>query len=285
MIDTVSFARMVPGAFHLLSPPPATEQLDDVPATGIHFCAPTVLGYSFVTKTWGRFNVEKFTPIKWNENAITHLVLSEAKKKLIRSVVHADRSRLITDVVSRKSGGFIVILHGKPGTGKTLTAEAAADEARKPLMVLSAAELGYKADEVEVKLRSILDLCKEWNAILLIDEAEVFLESRSLGDVPRNSIVSAFLRLFEYHQQVIFLTTNHITRLDTAFKSRIAVAVKYPDLDKAAQEEIWERFLKLADVQILDSGTERESFVTKVELEKLSRKKLNGRLTVILGHS
>ena len=271
---------MVPGNFHLLNPPPDDARLDGVPsAADLHLCAPSVVGYSFAIKRWGRFDVEKLAPIKWKEDAFSRLVLSEQRKELIRGLVGADRSGLITDIISSKAGGFLVILHGKPGTGKTLTAEAAAEAAGKPLMILSAAELSNRVDEVEARLANILNMCKEWNAILLIDEAEVFLESRSLGDVYRNSIVSVFLRLLEYHQQVIFLTTNHIARLDTAFKSRIAVAFRYPDLDEAARQEIWGRFLDLAGVKILEpgTGTLAENGITRAELVALAIEKLNGR--------
>ena len=146
-----------------------------------------------------------------------------------------------------------------------------------PLMILSTAELGSKADEVEIKLGKILNMCKEWNAILLIDEAEVFLESHALGDVARNSIVSAFLHLLEYHQEDIFLMTNHIARLNTAFKSRITVAFMYPDLDTVARQEIWERFLQLASIKIIETETVGEKFITKAELMKLAKEKLNGR--------
>ena len=89
-------------------------------------------------------------------------------------------------------------------------------------------------------------------------------------------MVSVFLRLLEYHQHVIFLTTNHITRIDTAFKSRISVAIKYPDLDRDAREKIWLRFLAMAGVRIVDVACKGQA-ITKAELGKPAEKKLNGR--------
>jgi SpoVK/Ycf46/Vps4 family AAA+-type ATPase len=279
MVDCASFKKMVPNHASLLSPPLVTHQLDGIPDTDIHLCAPTVFGYSFASKKWGRLDAERFTEIVWNTAAFDHLVLEEEKKLLIKSLVCADRTEMITDVVSGKAGGSIVILHGKPGTGKTLTAEAAAEKGKRPLMVVSAAELANRASDLEEYLSSILEICEDWGAVLLIDEAEAYLETRSFGDVRRNAMVSVFLRLLEYHQQVIFLTTNHITRIDPAFKSRISVAIKYPELDENARESIWTRFLEMAGVQIHDTPGP-QSF-TKAELAELVKKKMNGRLLSI----
>ena len=259
--------------------PDRSVQLKEVSEDELHLCAPTVLGYSFVTKTWGRYVADRFKDIVWRLDAFDHLVLSPDKKSLIKSLVSADRSRIISDVITNKAGGFIVILHGKPGTGKTLTAEAAAEIVNKPLMVLSATELGSVPEAVEINMRRTFEMCKAWDAIILIDESEVYLEARSLGNTTRNGLVSAFLRVLEYHQQVIFLTTNHITRLDAAFKSRVSVAIKYPDLDNKTQKEIWRRFLDMARVRIgghLPTPDE-DGFVTNEQLSKLADRKLNGR--------
>jgi hypothetical protein len=285
MVDCVSYTKMEPVAWHV-SEPHSSQRLDEVLEPDLHFCAPTVLGYSFVSKKWGRLQVDQFTKISWSQNAFDHLVLSERNKTLIQSLVFADRSGMISDVVSCKAGGSTVMLHGKPGTGKTLTAEAAAEMAEKPLLVVSASELGNRAPELEARLQRILDVCKVWDAILLIDEADVYLEARSQGSVERNSMVSVFLRLLERHQQVIFLTTNHISRLDAAFKSRISVAIKYLDLDRDAQEQIWLRFLKLAHVKIIEDEKNEEApekaSVTKAELHKLAGRQMNGRYSLAL---
>lgn len=282
MVDCQSYVKMVPAARQqvcLVVHP--SQQLPEIPKDELHFCAPTVFGYSFVVKKWGRLMVDNFKPIEWNAEAFDHLVLAESKKTLIKSIVYADQSGLISDIISTKTGGFIVLLHGKPGTGKTLTAEATAEKAQRPLMVLSAAELGFKPITVELNLRNVLEICKLWNAILLVDEAEVILEERSLGDIQRNAMVSVLLRLLECHQQVIFLTTNHVTCIDPAVNSRIAIAIEYPDLDANAREQIWTRFLKMGHVDISESGGGKNA-ISKAELERLAAKTLNGRFVLYL---
>lgn len=276
-MDGASYNKMVPEATCSVST--RVRSLDEVPRAETHFCAPTVLGYSFSARKWGRFIPDKFSMVVWNVHAFDHLVLPRPQKSLIEALVKQNNAYMVEDVVASKGGGHVVVLHGNPGTGKTLTVEAAAEIGKKPLIVLSAAEMGDKASQVEEKLREVLELCKTWKAVLLLDEADMFLEKRQLGDVYRNAMVGVFLHLLEYHQELIFLTTNRLTHLDPAFKSRISVAIKYPALDQKAQEQIWTNFLRMADVRVDEhyEGLEEESLITSFHLSRLAMRKLNGR--------
>lgn len=81
-----------------------------------------------------------------------------------------------------------MLLVGNPGTGKTLTAEAIADNVRRPLYVLSAGELDRYAGDVENRLNTVLELAEKWNAVLLFDECDVFMQQRSNGQLDHNEI-------------------------------------------------------------------------------------------------
>ena len=61
---------------------------------------------------------------------------------------------------------------------------------RQPLYLMSASELGETANEVEESLEQVLELSSKWNAILLLDECDMFLEARSTADIRRNRLVS-----------------------------------------------------------------------------------------------
>jgi hypothetical protein len=65
-----------------------------------------------------------------------------------------------------------------------------AEDMRQPLYSMSASELGETAAEVEDSLEQVLELTSKWNAILLLDECDMFLEARSLVDIRRNRLVS-----------------------------------------------------------------------------------------------
>jgi hypothetical protein len=60
----------------------------------------------------------------------------------------------------------------------------------RPLYAISTSELGVTAHEAERALQQALGLATKWNAILLLDECDVFLEARKPADIARNSLVS-----------------------------------------------------------------------------------------------
>ncbi len=57
-------------------------------------------------------------------------------------------------------------------------------------MSLTCGDLGVTALEVERKLHSFLRLGEGWDAVVLLDEADIYLEARDLRDIKRNSLVS-----------------------------------------------------------------------------------------------
>jgi hypothetical protein len=60
---------------------------------------------------------------------------------------------------------------------------------------MSAGDLGLDPSGIEESLNLVLDMVSKWNAVLLLDEADVFLEARSSNDLERNKMVSIFLRV------------------------------------------------------------------------------------------
>ena len=140
-----------------------------------------------------------------------------------------------------------MLLHGSPGTGKPLTAEGVAEIAEMPLYNVTCGDIGTSADEVEKYLQTVLVLGKTWNCVLLLDKADVFLEERSMSDLERNSLVSVFLRILEYYDGILILTSNRVGTFDEAFKSRIQVAFHYPNLDRVARKKIWKNFFDMME--------------------------------------
>ncbi len=62
---------------------------------------------------------------------------------------------------------------------------------RVPLYMMSAGDLGIEPAGVESALSNIMEMSAKWNAVLLLDEADVFLEQRSAHDLERNKLVSS----------------------------------------------------------------------------------------------
>ncbi|ORY18232.1 P-loop containing nucleoside triphosphate hydrolase protein [Clohesyomyces aquaticus] len=205
-------------------------------------------GYSLREGKWGAFSVDRVAPIKWNKTIFDSLVVEKTLKDTIYKLVvaHSLGSSKFDDFVKGKGKGLIGLFFGPPGSGKTLTAEAIAETAKMPLYAVSSGSLGHEATQIHDQLSGILKLASHWKAVLLLDEADVFLAQRTITDIVRNAIVSVFLRELEYYQGILLLTTNQVEVIDEAFQSRIHLSIQYPSLDAPARLKIWENFMASA---------------------------------------
>ncbi|KAK6005007.1 hypothetical protein QM012_007786 [Aureobasidium pullulans] len=232
-----------------------------------------VHGFSFTHKKWIDMFIDELSPVEWNEQCFDQLVLAPRQKKLVQALVteHISNKSDFDDIIKGKGKGLVLVLHGPPGVGKTLTAECVAERCKRPLYVVSSGDLGTDSFTLDQRLTQILDMASTWRAVLLIDEADIFLERRSLHDMERNALVSIFLRVLEYYQGILFLTSNRVDTFDDAFKSRIHVPLKYTGLDTSSRKQIWKNFLDKAE------GGDGNSIVDEEGLDKLAVHDLNGR--------
>ncbi|KAI5920298.1 P-loop containing nucleoside triphosphate hydrolase protein [Camillea tinctor] len=233
-----------------------------------------VRGFAFTHRKFMEFSIDELSPIVWDESCFDHLVLDPTPKHTVRALVsmHAREGKnapeAFDDIVKGKGKGLVMVLHGPPGVGKTLTAECVAESVHRPLYMVSAGDLGTDSSHLEFHLSYIMELTSTWGAVLLIDEADVFLEKRSRADMKRNAMVSVFLRVLEYYRGILFLTTNRVSSFDDAFTSRIHVPLRYTQLSEASRRTIWSNFCKR-----IPGGTD----LSDNDLDRLARHELNGR--------
>jgi hypothetical protein len=57
-------------------------------------------------------------------------------------------------------------------------------------MVLTSSDIGTNPEKIEDILSDSFKTASSWGAVLLIDEADVFMERRSSNDLNRNSLVA-----------------------------------------------------------------------------------------------
>ncbi|KAF4438887.1 aaa family atpase [Fusarium acutatum] len=255
MIDRATFRQMHPPSSGQQAPvryqddlgPEVMAQDEPIPdlGDGFYMCLPTSLyGFNMQKKDWVKLEVDSLQEVTWNEEAFDLLVMERQTKELVEAVVtnHLDEDR-DTDVIHGKGNGLFILLHGGPGTGKTLTAESVAEIAKKPLYRVTCGDVGTKAEEVERYLEVVSLLGKTWGCVVLLDEADVFLEQRKLDSLERNALVSVFLRVLEYYDGIMILTSNRVGIFDEAFKSRIQLSLRYNDLEKDQRRQIWLNFI------------------------------------------
>ncbi|KAK7961913.1 P-loop containing nucleoside triphosphate hydrolase protein [Apiospora aurea] len=269
-------------------------------------CPPFVRVFVFRTRAWGkirpwtscyggvadseteRVHVKNLADPVFDEEMVNNLIIDKKKKLTLISLAKcfARRNRAeetipkpmwSADFVEGKGTGLVFLLHGKPGVGKTLTAECIAAFTKRPLMILTASDVGTRPREVEANLSNHFMLAKSWGAVLLIDEADVFMERRSTADLERNSLVAGFLRALEYYEGILFLTTNRVGSFDDAFISRVHVQLYYPEFTEDQRQQVWQTFVNKLDRD--RKGYMRLSYAAKEYIRESKKRDLkwNGR--------
>lgn len=179
---------------------------------------PRLLGYASKEKIWGQFLVDNLMTINHNiEQAQAgpfrnELELDVESKQLLMAFVQHHRASASRepkqnmansdaeafDVIEGKGQGPVILLHGAPGVGKTLTAETIASATGRPLLIVSVAEIGVDYQQAERNLTDIFTDAARWEAVLLLDEADAFVKQRAKQDLERNVLMSVMLRCLEY---------------------------------------------------------------------------------------
>lgn len=103
-----------------------------------------------------------------------------------------------------------------------------------------------------------------------------------MADLTRNSLVSVFLRVLEYYDGILILTSNRVGTFDEAFKSRIQLALHYPNLSKSQRCRVWKNFLnrlralKEPDINFDDI----ECSITELAAEELNGRQIRNAITI-----
>jgi len=189
-----------------------------------------------------------------------------------------------------------IIFYGFPGTGKTLSAKAIANELNKPILSLDASKiLSMYVGESEKNVRKIFDEYIEISEklkvkpVLLLNEADQFLSTRttasfSSADKMHNQMQNIFLDQFEKFDGILIATTNLLETIDKAFSRRFDLKIKFEKPSFKERVKLWEiKLPKMAEYEenfnikelakYALSGAEIELIIKNTALKVAFRKK------------
>jgi len=183
-------------------------------------------------------HVNDIKPYQYQPELKQKLILREEQIDLI-DILTAEMDVLMDDIIEGKSGGTTVLCAGPAGVGKTLTAEVYSEIIKRPLYRVHSGQLGLNVGEMEKALKDVLTHAQRWGAVMLIDEADVYIKRRD-NNIAMNAVVGVFLRVLEYFNGLLFLTTNRVDDIDEAIVSRCIALIKYYPPDTDARRRIWQ---------------------------------------------
>lgn len=192
-------------------------------------------------------NMEKYV---YRRNVAENLILPDRDWRMVNLLVDQSRNTF-RDVVAGKGASMNVLSEGPPGTGKTVTAEVFAEFKERPLYTVQCSQLGTTPGDVAANLAVVLARANRWNAILLLDEADVYIRKRG-GDIDQNAIVGVFLRLLEYASCILFMTTNLADNVDDAVASRCIARLHYGPPTVGDQVKIWMVLSRLNSIPLTE---------------------------------
>tara|TARA_R110001592_G_scaffold231766_6_gene488929 strand:+ start:232 stop:1941 length:1710 start_codon:yes stop_codon:yes gene_type:complete len=204
-------------------------------------------------------HVDDMEPYIYQPELKDKLILPPEQTDLI-DILTAEMDVLMDDIVEGKSGGTTVLCAGPPGVGKTLTAEVYSEIIKRPLYRVHSGQLGLNVKEMELALKDTLTRAQRWGAVMLIDEADVYIKRRD-DNIAANAVVGVFLRVLEYFNGLLFLTTNRVEDIDEAIVSRCIALIKYHPPERADRQKIWDVMTRQFGLEI---GTELLETLTDV---------------------
>ena len=195
-------------------------------------------------------HVQHMTEYRYRPELRDKLVLPNHHRDLI-DILTSKMNVFVQDFVPGKSSGTTILCQGAPGLGKTLTAEVYSEVVGKPLYRVHSGQLGTTAASVGATLSGILQRAARWDAILLLDEADVYIRRRD-NDLEHNAIVAEFLRTLEYFSGLLFMTTNRIDDVDDAILSRCIAKIQYETPPKRDAVRLWKLLAEQLNADLTD---------------------------------
>jgi len=194
----------------------------------------------------------KENPIK-NLN-IESVVLSPEKKKEIQATIAQEQNKQLIfeewgfNEVLEKGMGMTLLFYGSSGTGKSLMAEAIANELGLGLKKLDMNTMSsYLWGETEKNITkafiSAESSPENKKDVILIDECDSLLYNRDAVGPIVSSQVNILLSEIERYEGIVILTTNRLGKLDPALERRITTKIEFPFPNESERKLIWERLI------------------------------------------
>ncbi|SDD14020.1 ATPase family associated with various cellular activities (AAA) [Sanguibacter gelidistatuariae] len=193
-------------------------------------------------------NLEQILSVGYSDTKLTDLVLTpQARVALERYVVEQRRAHVLADhgLKPRRR----LLLHGPPGCGKTMTAQALAGELQLPLIRVRLEVVFSKyLGETASTLADVFAEATRVRGVYLFDEFDALgrtrLDDSEVGEMKR--VVTTFLQLLDsdHSDSLLVAATNTGHALDSALFRRFDDVLELPEPTEEQRQEMLTRLLR-----------------------------------------
>jgi SpoVK/Ycf46/Vps4 family AAA+-type ATPase len=162
--------------------------------------------------------------------------------------------RVVLALQSRGHG--TLCFYGPPGTGKSALAQYMATQLNKPLIIRQASDLMSKyIGETEQNMAAMFREAEAEGAILLLDEADSFLQDRRGAQRTYEvTEVNEMLQGMERFHGIFICTTNLMDRVDQAALRRFTFKIQFKPLNALQREAFFIAEACLGNADLMDDA-------------------------------
>lgn len=194
------------------------------------------------------------------ESPVGEVVYPEVKLQYVQ--VSEEMSQLLHQVIASVRGAYTifeewnlkknypygravtVLMEGPPGTGKTMSAYAIANELGIGLYQVNISSIVDKyIGETEKHLEQAFTIAEKNNLILFFDEADSIFGKRNEASDSKdrfaNTQISYLLQRIERFQGIVIMTTNFQNNIDPAFSRRLKYIIHFQNPTEEQRKRIW----------------------------------------------
>ena len=241
------------------------EGWSEIPSREMHRCC-----YGQAVHKLGELAVRVRPAFRWDD-----VVMGADQKRLLRRAVghikfqHRVYGQWGFAGKITYGRGLSLLFAGPPGTGKSMCAQAIANELNMEMYRINISQIVSKyIGETEKNLQAVFSEARRSSCVLFFDECDAIFGKRSevkdAHDRNANVEVAYLLQQIEEYDGVCILATNLIGNIDEAFMRRITYVVRFPFPDAQMRKEIFMR--TMPDEAPLDEDIDWAFLAEKFEL-------------------